>query len=161
MLNDTVVAVTQRMQSGSTSGTVNWSKEPSSVNEREAFHKFVYVILRRRICDFYRLRSSNKNVSGLDDVGCIAAPDGCADHRILVKRMLGIVATSMHELTQEDRDLIALAGQGSEAPFHLSARERQRLSRARKKLREAIVAELGEDVLVLLNRDGDEYGTAT
>jgi DNA-directed RNA polymerase specialized sigma24 family protein len=114
------------------------------------------VILRRRVADRHRMdaREWSRRVSAAAAERANVAPRARGPEReLLLRQMLEITIGVLANLSSSDRDLIAIAGAAGRAASAMSPRDRQRLARARRRIRDAILRELGESVSRLLRGD--------
>ncbi len=155
LVNETLLSLSQWMRRHE--GTPHpWIAGPATDNDRSSFFAFARVILQRRVADRFRLDSREwERRVDLDEAALASIPSGApsAERQFLLRRMLEITIGALSTLKAEDRDLIAFVAAGSPGPETLAPRERQRLSRARRKIVNAIVAELGAQAAELLRSD--------
>lgn len=162
LLNDTLLALTQCIRRESSWVPQSWSsdKRPDR-NERSHLHKLAIVILKRRIADKFRasLARQSQSLDTLND-GVYESDAGGPERRLMfqerqvrLKELLAVVRSALDQMPPEDRDLIALISQGVASRAALSDRDRQRVSRIRKRLRTHIARRLGSEVADLLKAD--------
>lgn len=114
------------------------------------------TILRRRISDQFRVVVRERSwfvELGVDEVEGVPAPSAPVDRQLLIKQMLAVTLAIMGRLNESERDLLALASVGASSAASFTPAERQRLARARRKLADGIVKELGSSVAELLKPD--------
>ena len=129
---------------------------PSGDGERRALSALAKVILKRRIADRFRLdsREWRRRVDLGDDIlANFPAETAPIERTVLHRQMLEITIGVLATMTTEDRDLIAFGTAARGGERALNPRERQRLRRARRRIADAIVGELGETAAVLLRDD--------
>ena len=161
LINDTLLALTQYIQQ-SQWVPQSWSNTKRPVrDERYHLHRLAMVILKRRVADRFRGRLVRQNqlLDTLND----DVPDSGAvgpERRLIMKerqvklqKVLAVIDSALDQMPSEDRDLIALTAQGVASRGALSDRERQRLSRIRKRLKTQIARRLGYEIADLLKAD--------
>jgi DNA-directed RNA polymerase specialized sigma24 family protein len=162
LLNDTLLALTQYIRGGSLGVPQSWSNDKRPVrDERSHLHKVAIVILKRRIADKFRgtLARQSQSLNALNDDVLDSEAVGperrliSKERQLSVRRLLAVVRSALDQMPPEDRDLIALISQGVAPRAALSDRDRQRLSRIRKRLRTHIARRLGYEVADLLKAD--------
>jgi hypothetical protein len=92
-------------------------------------------------------------VSLSDPENPIDVPDPKAsslDRKLLIKRLLQVTFSALDEMSPKDRDLIALISEDDGVRKSLNPRDRQRLHRARKKLKTKIASHFGAELEDLL-----------
>jgi DNA-directed RNA polymerase specialized sigma24 family protein len=155
LVNETLLALSEWMRSHERQHRA-WVDGPPTDAERDAFFGLARVILQRRIADRFRLnaREWHRRVD-VDQATLGRVPSGApsAERQVLLRRMLEITIGVLATLKPEDRDVIAIVAAGAGGPLALSPRERQRLKRARRRLVDAIIAELGSAAADLLRLD--------
>lgn len=130
-------------------------------DERSHLHKLALVILKRRIADKFRgsLARQSQSLETLNNDLYDSKALGPERQLILKERqvrlegLLAVVSSALDQLPPQDRDLIALISQGVASRTALSDRDRQRLSRIRKRLRTYIARRLGSEIADLLKAD--------
>lgn len=152
LVNETLLAVSEWMR---THGSPGLSSEPnpSIDDERHALMAFSKVVLKRRIADQFRLDArewTRRLDMDSNQLAGVAQEAPAIEHDVLIRRMLEITIAVLAKMPREDRDLIAFTAGGAEGARALTARERQRLRRARVRISKAIVAELGSSAANLL-----------
>ncbi|HEX8174001.1 MAG TPA: hypothetical protein VF543_02660 [Pyrinomonadaceae bacterium] len=156
-MNDTLFALIKHIGSHSSALPASWFRPdpPEIEEERLRLRKLAMLILRRRIADLFRRRAPLVNLSAIEDsVQDIADPHAPSPERqILLVRILEVTRSILDEIKPEDRDLIALIAKDNNLREKLKPRERQRLHRARVKLRDEIARRLGVDVSELLRNN--------
>jgi len=151
LVNDALFALTKHVRRYSAAFPESWflPGPPTIAAERSHLHKLATVILRRRISDLFRKRMPLISLSALEfDVADSKAVS--PDRRMLLAKLLEVTNSALDEITSEDRDLIALISEDDGIRMSLNQRERQRLHRARKKLKKKIASRLGTEVGDLL-----------
>jgi hypothetical protein len=73
------------------------------------------------------------------------------DKKMLVAKLLRVTISALDEISPEDRDLIALISEDDGIRKALNPRDRQRLHRARKKLKRIIASQMGAELEELLS----------
>jgi len=155
LVNDTLLALSEWMRRHEREHQA-WVAGPRRDEDREAFFGLARVILQRRLADRFRLNAREWHRRVDVDEGALAqVPSGgpSAERTVLLRRMLEITVGVLATLKPEDRDLIAVVATGTGPLEALGPRERQRLKRARRKLVDAIIAELGAPAAELLRTD--------
>lgn len=172
LVNDALIALTEYIRRGTVDVPASWlGVEPPDDLDQERFERLGYTILRRRIVDHWRrlgVRRASGDAGGAapvdelpDDssergpnLGQASTPPEHLDDTLLYARMMRICLRVLETLSAEERDLISFVGGNflavETAHEADGPTERQRLSRARAKLRSAVEAELGESVADLL-----------
>jgi DNA-directed RNA polymerase specialized sigma24 family protein len=149
LLNDTLLALTEHIQRRRSSLPESWFGyvEPKKEAEQQRLHAVARIILRRRIADFFRKHTHLKNVypiaSYQDKV--VDRKTTSTDRKMLLARMLQITWSLLDELSQKDRDLVALISDDPDFPLSLNDTERKRLERLRIKLKKRVARELGAE----------------
>lgn len=134
----------------------NWETLPQSwfsdstpdPDDQSYLHKLATTILKRRIADRFRKSLPSQTTSLEEDVydsGLVGQ-----ERRIIMDKVLEVVLSALDEMPAEDRDLIALISQEVAPRKALDTRDRQRLHRIRKRLKERIKLRVGCDVSDLL-----------
>lgn len=155
LIGDTLLALTREIRRRPSAWPPSWfqHKPPTNEAERSHLHKLATVILRRRIADLFRKRkhASMPHLPIDEELGQEVADPHAAppDRKILLARVLEVTSSVLDEMQPEDRDLVALI---SEDGFRkaLNDKERQRLHRIRRKLKDEIARRLGANVADLL-----------
>lgn len=128
-------------------------RPPGPALDGDSILRLGYAIFNRRAADLYR-KSAAQLANHDDAVSLEEHPDegmGDLPKNLLYRRMLAICAAELATLPEQDRTLIAMAaGLAPGADVAMTATERQRLSRVRKRLAAAIQRELGDDAYRLL-----------
>ena len=130
---------------------------PDSEQEREYLFQLAHTILKRRIADHFRERSSiwAKEID-IADVpenelqSDVISHDVKLGHEKLLKSTLEFIQA----LPDEDQLLVArLADAGNQKTLPLTPTERQRIHRLRKRLIEMFRERFGENVISMLRED--------
>lgn len=125
---------------------------PTSEAERAHLHKLASVIVKRRIADLFRRRASFGELvempEQLPDI--LAAKRPSPERTVLLARLLETTLSVLGELSEADRDLIAMSAGMSWDSGPVDARDRQRLHRARARIRTEIERRLGASAVELL-----------
>lgn len=124
---------------------------PEDQNDRKRLYALARSILNRRIADLFRKRVTLVSLS--DPENPIDVPDPKAsslDRKLLIKRLLQVTFSALDEMSPKDRDLIALISEDDGVRKSLNPRDRQRLHRARKKLKTKIASHFGAELEDLL-----------
>lgn len=153
LVGDTVLALTKQVLENASEYPASWF-EPSGPNkesEESYLYKLAHVILKRRIADLFRKRQrESHHVSISDDIAQdLADPSESPDRKILLARLIKITSLVLDELTPEDRDLVALTT-SKHLRKAVNPRDRKRLERIRRRLKNEISRRLGADVQNLL-----------
>jgi DNA-directed RNA polymerase specialized sigma24 family protein len=110
------------------------------------------VILKRRIADVFRKRKSHPVLFSIAEVAP-EVPDTktqVSGRSMILSNMLQVTLRVLDEMPPEDRDLVAFVSKNIGFRQGLNARDRQRLHRIRKKLRDEIARHLGVEATELL-----------
>lgn len=154
LVSDTSFALTKRILNNRSAFPESWFQPtpPEDEAERSGLHRLAMVILKRRIVDLFRKRGAIRSPSSLEDLRKdIADPNTPSPERkILLLTIIEVTRSILDEMPFEDRDLIALASEEAGFRTGLNPRERQRLHRIRKRLKDEIARRLGADVAELL-----------
>jgi hypothetical protein len=154
LLGDALLGLTLRIRQHASSLPQSWfgSAPPQDEDDQLYLYRLAMIILRRRIADLFRRRASlPKSLTTIEGTPDVADKNTAIPERqITLTRVLEVTRAVLDEMPAEDRDLIALVSGEDRFRKALDARERQRLSRARKQLRNAIVQHLGADIADLL-----------
>lgn len=152
LVNDALFSLIKHVRRHSAAFPESWflPRPPRLEAERTHLHKLATVILRRRISDLFRKRVPFVFVSALE-VNIADSTAVSPDRKMLLAKLLEVTHSALDEISSEDRDLIALISEDGGIRRSLDQRERQRLHRARKKLKEKIASRLGTEVHDLLN----------
>ncbi len=127
------------------------STVPANEDERLRLYKLGMLILKRRIADLLRLRSSHRWFATTNEPSVEAIdPQPIPDRQIMIRRLLEVTANLLDEMEPEDRDLVALVSREPGFRQSLNPRERKRLQRIREKLKARIAERLGDEVTELL-----------
>lgn len=156
LLSDTLLSLTQHVWRHSSTLPQSWFNDnPPDRDEQSYLHKLAIVILKRRIADYFRKHVTFQNQSPQALTEYIGDPNDVGQERkIMVSQILDVVRLALDEMPPTDRDLIALISQGAVSRTALNARDRQRLHRIRRRLRDQIARNLGSDVADMLRTDG-------
>ena len=154
LISDTFLALTRELRNRPSAFPASWfaHSTPTSETERSYLHKLSMVILKRRIADVFRKRTSASGhrlrEEATSEIPDPQLPD--PERTILLARLVSTTAKILAEMEPADRHLISLVS--GEAPLRdaLDARERQRLHRIRVRLRNEIVRRMGRDFTGLL-----------
>ncbi|MEK6408789.1 MAG: hypothetical protein AABN34_17850 [Acidobacteriota bacterium] len=153
LVSDTLFGLTEKLQGQPSEFPAVWFQEIDTVNEpeRSYLHRLAMVILKRRIADFFRKRTSLRNRSTIDEFRQeLADPDAPKPERnILLAEILEVTLSVLDKMQPEDRDLIAFVS-NSTGVLRLDPRERQRLHRVRRRLKDEIARRLGAEATELL-----------
>ncbi len=155
LVSETLLALTKQIRSHSSALPRSWFQSNSQPkdDERSHLHKLAMVILKRRIADLFRGRLARSGRSSARREHWREVPDPQApplDQNILLRRVLQVTLSVLDEMQPEDRDLIALVSEEADFRKALNDRERQRLHRLRKRLKDEIARQLGAEVSDLL-----------
>ena len=154
LINETLWALTSRLRRCPSTFPASWFQHepPKEEYERAYLHKLAMVILRRRIADLFRKRARFQLVFTVGEYPQdLADPNAPSlERRILLTKVLEIVRLVLDKVKAEDRELIAIICGDTGLRRPLDERERKRLERIRKKLRDEITRRLGSDVTDLL-----------
>lgn len=153
LLSDTLLSLTKHIHRHAPTLPRSWFNQdvPSDEEERAYLHKLANVILKRRIADNFRKRLIHREYPHETLTQDIADPNSLKPERkIILARILEVTRLTLDEMTPEDRDLVALVSQAAAFRTALDDRERQRLHRIRKRLKDEIARRLGADLTDLL-----------
>lgn len=154
LLNEMALALIWQIRNRPSAFPASWFQPdaPENEAERSRLHKLARVILRRRIADLFRKRAKFPNVFASGEGGReVADPNAPSPERqALLAKLLEVTRAILDEISPGDRDLIAFLSSDAGVRDGLSARERQRLHRVRRKLKGEIIRRLGADVAELL-----------
>ena len=152
LVSETLISLTQYLDGHVSDLPGSWFQEGSPRRDEQArLHRLATVILKRRIADNFRKRVALRNqvLEAYED--CVyESPLVGQERQVTMARILEVVRSALDEMPPEDRDLIALISQDAASRTALNTRDRQRLHRIRKKLKEHIARRLGSDVVDLL-----------
>ena len=152
LVSETLISLTQYLDGHVSDLPGSWFQEGSPRRDEQArLHRLATVILKRRIADTFRKRVALRNqvLEAYED--CVyESPLVGQERQVTMARILEVVRSALDEMPPEDRDLIALISQDAASRTALNTRDRQRLHRIRKKLKEHIARRLGSDVVDLL-----------
>jgi len=146
LINDSLFALTREIHRPDSLFPASWveNEGPKNEAERSRLHKLAMLILRRRIADLFRKRSSQQNLFTVDDQVELVDPHAPSPERkITLAQMLQVMWSVLDEMKPEDRDLVALIYEDADLGKSLGPRERQRLHRIRKRLKREISRRLG------------------
>ena len=154
LIGDTLLALTRQLQERATEYPSSWYEqpEPRAESDKSYLHKLATIILKRRIADLIRNRRREMRHLSIDDEpheGIVDLKAEPPDRRILIVTLLKTTSLVLDEMSAKDRDLIALAA-NKDVRRALNPRDRKRLERIRKELRNEISRRLGADVHDLL-----------
>lgn len=126
--------------------------------EHEYFFQLAHTILKRRIADHFRERTvawaRDVDIEELSEESFPDRSQPTQEVRIAHERLLKLCLEFISKLPEEDRLLVArLADSSEERNMPLTASERQRIHRIRKRLKSEFRARLGESVLSALRDD--------
>lgn len=155
LVNQTLMALS-RWMSQHEDKRLATTPNSTEADDRRVLSAVAKVILTRRIADRFRLDArewSHRVDLGDDALADLPLEVPPIERRILHRRMLEIVIGVLATMTAEDRDLIAFVSTNTLVERTLTPRERQRLHRARGRLKNAIVAAFGETATALLRDD--------
>ena len=154
LVGDTVLALTRQILDNPSEYPLSWFEPagPKEETERAYLYKLATVILKRRIADLFRKRQREmRYVSNDEDPSQNVVDPNTEppDRKILLVRLLKVTSLVLDEMPVEDRDLIAFVA-NKEVRKAVNPRDRKRLERIRKKLRDEISRRLGANVQDLL-----------
>jgi DNA-directed RNA polymerase specialized sigma24 family protein len=146
VVEDSIVSILEALRTKKQEYPAAWFGERQPPSESvEEFHGFAWTILKRRVHDMLRKRYRELNRLGHRSAELSEedreAPAPEVDARVDATRFLNLLLARVEGLSSADRDALAEALVHEEA---LSPVARQRLSRVRKKLTQAMAAQLGE-----------------
>lgn len=152
LMNDTLFALSKQIRRHESSFPASWFKDNDLENEAERshLHKLAMLILRRRIADLFRKRASLHKLSAIDHQEVVDVNAPSPERKIMLAKMLEITWSVLDEMKPKDRDLVALVSEDTYFRQSLSPRERQRLHRIRRRLRDEIARRLGVEAADLL-----------
>lgn len=154
LLGETTLALTKYVRGHKSALPASWfqSQPPAEEPERTRLRKLAMRILKRRIADLFRKRSSLPDLIATDALTQdVVDPNAPKPERIiLLNRMLEVTLSVLDGMRPDDRDLVALVSEDDDFRKALSPRERQRLHRVRKKLKREIASRLGAEPAELL-----------
>lgn len=157
LLNDALFALTKHLWRYGSSLPVSWFDSNDTANDadKSRFHKLAMVILKRRIADFFRKRAPLSNLSSIEydalQVADANAPS--PERKILLAKMFQVTLSVLDEMNPTDRDLVTLISEDVQFRKSLGPRERQRLHRIRRRLKDEITRRLGAEASELLGND--------
>jgi DNA-directed RNA polymerase specialized sigma24 family protein len=150
LVSDTLWSLAKYFEQNSSLPSSWFNDQPPTNEERSRFHKLAHVILKRRIADHFR-----KSLSFPDYVDTL--PDWAYEshavgheRKVIAARILAVVQSALDRMSAEDRDLIVLISERNASSDALSDRDRKRLHRIRKKLKERIAQKLGPETAALV-----------
>ena len=121
--------------------------------------RIALAIFSRRAADLYRheaARWAKESLSQETDAAALAVPsaDPSLPRHLLLRQMLKVCIAELALFSPKDREILwTLIGESGEHKAPRTEAERQRLSRLRKRLAEAIHKRLGESAKTLLAAD--------
>jgi len=126
-----------------------------SEHDLDVVTRVAVTILKRRAADLYRVAAGKWAEQALSHAGGsergAVADTTSIPRRVLLRRMLQVCVAELARCSPEDREVLGtLIGIAAHDRRGFSDVERQRLSRLRKRLAEAIHRELGEPATALL-----------
>lgn len=134
---------------------VDSSSNESHELDRDYLRNLCFRIAKHRIADFFRASAIDwaKNAEAHDRLWPSSETTSEAEKRLVHIRLLRVCMEWISGLSEPDRQIMLyLAGERpTDAGKPMTDRERKRLSRLRKKLREHIKYQLGEDIDQLLD----------
>jgi hypothetical protein len=153
LLNDTLLGLTENVQQRRSNLPQSWFLDsvPNDESDRSHLHGLATLILKRRIADLFRRRASNRLVP-IEEVEQ-ELPDfqpQVGDREVILSKMLEVTLKVLDEMSPKDRDLVAFVSRNIGLRQGLNARDRQRLHRVRKKLKDEIARHLGAEAVELL-----------
>ncbi|MEA2203246.1 MAG: hypothetical protein QOE77_22 [Blastocatellia bacterium] len=153
LMSDTLLGLITYIESRPNALPPSWFKpsSPTDETERERLYKLAMLILKRRVADLFRQRSSQQTFLPIDEPAH-EVPDSHVppDRQILLERLLEVTGALLDEMTPKDRDLVALLSKELGFRKSLNPRERKRLQRLRKRLKDEVTRRLGLQVAELL-----------
>jgi hypothetical protein len=154
LLNATLLSLTKYIRNNAETLPKSWfgHSPPENTEEAKRLHALAHFTLRRRIVDLFRKRMSLTSLSDPHnpiDVADLKAAS--LDKKMLVAKLLRVTISALDEISPEDRDLIALISEDDGIRKALNPRDRQRLHRARKKLKRIIASQMGAELEELLS----------
>lgn len=153
LLNATLFSLAKYIHNYGKNSPRSWFRTdpPEAEAERARLYSLANFILQRRITDLFRKRVTLVSLS--DSNNPIDIPDDKSAppyRKMLFAKLLQVTISALDEIDPEDRDLIALISEDDGVRKSLNPRDRQRLHRARKKLRKKIAFRLGAELEDLL-----------
>lgn len=149
LLGDALLSLSNHVIKNSEILPQSWfSDSTPDADDQSYLHRLANTILKRRIADSFRKSLTSQTISLEEDVydsGLVGQ-----ERRIIMDRVLEVVLSALDEMPAEDRDLIALISQEVVPRKAVDTRDRQRLHRIRKRLKERIKLRVGCDVSDLL-----------
>jgi hypothetical protein len=155
LMSDTLVALSTHVSEHAHDLPASWFEtiSPANKEERSHFYKLGMLILKRRIADLFRRRSSRPLFAIEEAAVNVVDPQPIPDRKIMIRKLLEVTSSLLDEMRTEDRDLVALVSREPGFRQKLTPRERKRLQRVREKLRTRIAEQLGDNVAELLRVD--------
>lgn len=160
LISQTRLAITKLIAENPSNYPASWFApgEPEEDAERWYFYKLANTILKRRAVDLLRRHQRETRFSDFsrkqEAIYEIADTSSQApDRKILLAELLKITDSILDGMAVEDRDLVALVAIAAEEGKHLALnpRNRKRLERIRKRLRNEISRRLGANLRELLS----------
>ena len=152
LVSETFLSLCQQIRRRPEAFPKSWFQpvEPASDTDRGYLQQLLIVILRRRIADLFRAETRTWSISQQNSEEMVE-PRLDSETQTLFANMLTIVLHVLVDLTESDRDILALvSGTGGAFERTLRPRDRQRLKRLRAKLAQEIKRRLGFEVSDLL-----------
>jgi DNA-directed RNA polymerase specialized sigma24 family protein len=152
LLSDALWSLAKYLEQHSPTLPPSWFNDrPPTKEERSRLHKLATVILKRRIADHFRKSSPFQDYVDISDID-LAYESHAVGHerRVIVTRILAVVQSTLDRMSSEDRDLIILVSERDDSSDALDDRDRKRLERIRKKLKERIAQKLGPEAAALV-----------
>ena len=157
LVHETLFALTKHLRKYGSSLPESWFDSNNTVSsaEKSRFHKLAMVILKRRIADFFRKRAPLSNLSSIntDALQVADANAPSPERNILLAKMFQVTLSVLDEMKPKDRDLVMLISEDVQFRKSLGPRERQRLHRIRRRLKDEITRRLGAEASELLGND--------
>jgi DNA-directed RNA polymerase specialized sigma24 family protein len=158
LVAESLLNLSERLIERSSQYPAAWfaSGEPEREQDRAYLHRLAHTILRRRVADRFRGRAAAwAREASIDELpeAELGSARGDYERRLMAARMLKVCVEVLATLPEEDRELAATIGEARVGEGPRSAADRQRLTRLRRKLGNAIRERLGESVAKLLKEE--------
>jgi DNA-directed RNA polymerase specialized sigma24 family protein len=157
LVGDALLSLAERLKRDPVGLPQSWMESTDEIKEvdREHFFRLASMMVKRRAVDYFRDNarewSSTVNIEEIELEQIPGETLKDQERRHLAAQMLAICVNALADMSEEDRNLIAiLSGEAPLSGRPLTAGERQRLHRLRRKLADEIRRQLGDTVKALL-----------
>lgn len=155
LVQETLLDLTREVNERGAEYPASWKARRSDLDEadKDRFHALAFTILRRRVADYFTRRHRDWTRSGdlLRTAHTAFPTEPSAERQYLVAQLLRTCVEFLSELSEDERRLVMHVTLTADTKAPLSAADRQRLHRLRRRLALDVATRFGDRVTDLLD----------